>query len=187
MENWKAIYLFLKKKKNLFIQIHRGSLEYFFLQLVCFSKVILEVLPIWLRKTGAPISAITALTVAWKPSPPTNATRSCWCFSRAPLFASLAYREGRQGDEWDFICPAGWLIQQEFPTQNSCLSWFIAPTFIFQSLGRFPLTISCHLALKSQKINNKTSFFLSEISHSCTQFTLGTRLKGRGFETWSAK
>lgn len=83
-------HVFVSLKKNLLVQIHRGSLEYFFLQWVCFSKVNLEVLPIWLRKTGALVSAFTALSVAWKPSPPTDATRSCWCFSKAPLFASLA-------------------------------------------------------------------------------------------------
>lgn len=61
MENWKAIYLFLLKKKKSLNTNTQGELRIFFLQWVCFSKVNLEVLPIWLRKTKAPVNASTLL------------------------------------------------------------------------------------------------------------------------------
>lgn len=197
MENWKAIYLFLLLKKKISIQIHRGSLEYFFLQWVCFSKVNLEVLPIWLRKSGAPVNAFTAFSVAWKPSPPTDATRSCWCFSRVPLFASLTTeKEDRvmsevlfvlQDDSFSksfqprilvFLCS----IHLPLPGSLPQLLLFCSPRegFHYHLLSSSPsnLKITIIIIIK---------FFLSEISHNCIQFTLGTRLKDRGFEIWSTK
>lgn len=50
------VFLFFLFLFNLLLQTHRGRLQYFFLLWVCFSKVSLEVLPIWLRKTGAPVT-----------------------------------------------------------------------------------------------------------------------------------
>lgn len=177
--------LFVSFFKNLLIQIHRGSLEYFFLQCVCFSKVNLEVLPIWLRKTGAPVSAFTALSVAWKPSPPTDATRSCWCFSRAPLFASVATeKEDRVMSEVLFVLQNDSFSKSFRPRilvfLCSIHPHLPQPLLFFCPWAGFHSASPVIFSLKSQKNNNdffKKNFNFPQL-HSIYS---GNSFKGQGF------
>ena len=71
-------------------------------------------------------------------------------FFQGPTVCFSRYREGRWSDEWGFIYPAGWVIQQEFPTPNPCLSLLYSSPppapFSLQSLGRFPFLLSISLS-----------------------------------------
>lgn len=121
----------------------------------------MEILPIWLRKTGAPVSVFTALSVAWKPSPPTDATRSCRCFSRAPLFASLATeKEGRVMNEVLFILRDD-SFKETFQLRILIFLCSIhphpQPLLVFGPWVGFHSPSPVELSLQSQK-NNKNFF-----------------------------
>jgi hypothetical protein len=121
MENWKAMYLFLFFFLfNLLLQTHRGRLQYFFLLWVCFSKVSLEVLPIWLRKkTGAPVTNCVRSPLCGLETFPTyRCYKTLLMFFQDPTVCSSATdKEDRVMGEVLFVLQDE--SQHKFPTQYS--------------------------------------------------------------------
>lgn len=147
MENWKAIYLFLWKKKSLNTNT-QGELRIFFLQWVCFSKVNLEVLPIWLRKTRSPVNAST-LSLWLGKLPHLQMLQEVADVFPGPhcLLLSLQRRKTGWWVRFYLSCTMTHSARVSDPEFSSFFTLSIPTpqaTFIFWSLGRFPFTISCH-------------------------------------------
>lgn len=102
-------------------------------------------------------------------------------FFQGPTVCFSRYREGRWSDEWGFIYPAGWVIQQEFPTPNPCLSLLYSSPppapFSLQSLGRFPFLLSISLSNLKKIIR----LFLKSNFPQLHSIYSGNSFKGQGF------
>lgn len=151
---------------------------------VCFSKVSSESLPIWLRKTEAPVTNCVHNPLCGLETFPTYRCYKKWLmFFQGPTVCSSATDKGdRVMSEVLFVLwdDSG---NKSFQRRRLGSLCFACPTPIpltFRSSGRFPLTLTIP-SLKSQTITRLFFFFFQ--SFNCTQFTLGTCLKGKGFET----
>lgn len=155
---------------------------------VCFSKVSSESLPIWLRKTEAPVTNCVHNPLCGLETFPTYRCYKKWLmFFQGPTVCSSATDKGdRVMSEVLFVLwdDSG---NKSFQRRRLGSLCFACPTPIpltFRSAGGFPLTLTIP-SLKSQTITRLFFFFFQ--SFNCTQFTLGTCLKGKGFETWTTK
>lgn len=139
--------LFVSLKKNLLIQIQRGSLEYFFPSVSMFFQGQFGDSSYLAEKNWSPSKRVHSPLCGLEAFPTYRCYKKLLMFLQGPTICFSRYREGRQGDEWGFIYPAGWLIQGDFPTQNPHLSLLYSSTppapFSFWSLGGFPFTLSC--------------------------------------------
>lgn len=158
MENWKAIYLFLFLK-NLLVKIQRGSLEYFFPSVSMFFQGQFGGSSYLAEKNRSPGKRVHSPLCGLEDFPTYRCYKKLLMFFQGPTVCFSRYREGRWSDEWGFIYPAGWVIQQEFPTRILVFLCSIhphpQPLLIFSPWAGFHLSSPVNLSLQSQK-NNKT-------------------------------